>query len=898
VLRNVICLGNWWGILPRREKGRDEKMKPSWIACLISLTLISSGLRAASAIPCVVSGPRYGLVADTVDWSMKIGSGRNCARDFRFNTALSTSPAKVVVENVKLVSPPQSGQVTIEGSGFSYSAKSDFQGKDSFAVAVSGANNGKPGSSTIRIDVSVGGVPSAPVAPAPPARPTAATVSRTDKLPYTEALSGMSWQTLKIGGGGFITGIDIASDGTKVVRTDVYGAYIYNTTTNLWQQIVTVKSMSTANAEVGTGQGVYEIAIAPSNTQRFYMIFNGYLFRSDDRGTTWSRTAFKQEKAANPNDNYRGFGRKIAVDPANPDVVYVGVPSGLFVSTNGGTSWSSVSGIAVPSTAAGGVIIAFDPSSIISGGKTQGIYASSYGHGVYHSTDGGTTWTLTTSTPTTHMHMFADVNGSVWLVDDINGNEGAGDLHKYANGKWSTISAVRLAQSVTVDPLDASHIFVLDFDGRLMISVDSGSTWVGPTRIAAAAPDIPWIAATNTSVFSSADIKFDPSARNKLYNATGIGVFYTNPPTTNTEVTWTSQTAAIEELVSSWIVSPPGGNPILTAWDRPVFTVTNPDVYPSGHGLNYANEIIRGASADWASLSPSTVVVIANNFAPIPAAAVDTSGYSSNGGQTWSLFGSNAPYSMNKTAGGCIAASTSKNFVWVPTDGAGDNSPWYTIDGGNTWHAVAISGVPTSRTTGWGFIYYLNRQICAADRVNANTFYLYNDGSGSAAAAGIYKSTDGGATWSRVYKSTFANAGFSAQMRSVPGHAGNLFFTAGAQGPPHSSSNGFYRSTDGGTSWSAVSNVREVYSFGFGKPAPGQLYPAIFIAGWVSHGGGSSYNYGVWRSIDNASTWTEIGDGFPTGSFEQIEAVEGDSNTFGTVYVGTTGNGWYYGKLN
>src|ERR1700691_3414736 len=45
--------------------------------------------------------------------------------------------------------------------------------------------------------------------------------------------SQMSWQTLKIGGGGFLTNIDIACDSsctggtgtsTKVVRTDTYGA--------------------------------------------------------------------------------------------------------------------------------------------------------------------------------------------------------------------------------------------------------------------------------------------------------------------------------------------------------------------------------------------------------------------------------------------------------------------------------------------------------------------------------------------------------------------------------------------------------------------------------------------------------------------------------------------------
>lgn len=709
-------------------------------------------------------------------------------------------------------------------------------------------------------------------------------------------MSEMSWQTLRIGAGGFITGLDIATDGTKVVRTDVYGAYIYDAAANAWQQIVTVSSMPATSVDVGSGQGVYEIAIAPNNSQRLYMVFDGAVFRSDDRGAHWKRTSFVREKRANPNDGYRTFGRKMAIDPANADIIYVGSPGGLFVSEDGGASWSIVLNVQSPSPQEAGVLVAFDPTSGVVNGRTQRLYASSYGKGIFQTTDGGTIWTLTTNTPTTHMHLFVDKDTSVWLVDDINRNQGAGNLYKYTGNKWFRISPINLAQSITVDPKDAKHVVVLNFDGRLMISQDAGSTWQGPTAIGAIATDIPWIAATNTSVFSSADIRFDPSERNEIYNVTGIGVFHTDAPSKNGTVIWTSQSRGIEELVSTWIVSPPGGAPILTAWDRPVFRVDDPEAYPKGHGINYANEIVRGASADWASTAPNIIVVIANNFAPTPASMLDTSGYSLDGGRSWTVFGSNAPYSMNRTSGGCIAASTSKNFLWAPTDGAGTNYPWYTNDGGNSWQASIIAGVPQRAPTGWGFNFYLNRQICAADRINVSTFYLYNDGSGSSTAAGIYKSIDGGTSWSHVYKRTFPNAGYSAQMRSVPGKAGNLFFSAGAQSPPHPSTNEFYRSTDGGTTWSAINGVREVQSFGFGKAVKDGSYPAVYLSGWVSIG--SEYKYGVWRSTDNALSWTQIGDGYPTGSLSPIEAVEGDSNTFGIVYVGTTGNGWYYGKPN
>jgi len=126
------------------------------------LVLLSLGIRAASADECLISGPRYQLKSDTVDWNMRIRSSQSCIRGVRF--------ANVTIANLKLISPPQSGQVTLLGPAFSYAAKSDFQGEDSFAVEVSGTINGVSGpinsvsgSSTIHIAVSIVGPPQAPV---------------------------------------------------------------------------------------------------------------------------------------------------------------------------------------------------------------------------------------------------------------------------------------------------------------------------------------------------------------------------------------------------------------------------------------------------------------------------------------------------------------------------------------------------------------------------------------------------------------------------------------------------------------------------------------------------------------------------------------------------------------
>jgi hypothetical protein len=149
------------------------------------IVFVSLGMPVAYASECVVSGPRYGLTSDTVDWSIKIGSGESCVRGLRFNN--------VAIESVKLVSPPQAGQVTLLGPGFTYSAKSNYEGGDSFTIALSGTINRSKGSSTIRITVSIGNpAAAAPIShdrtPGPSTAPKPQSASRVDNdLPLPDS---------------------------------------------------------------------------------------------------------------------------------------------------------------------------------------------------------------------------------------------------------------------------------------------------------------------------------------------------------------------------------------------------------------------------------------------------------------------------------------------------------------------------------------------------------------------------------------------------------------------------------------------------------------------------------------------------------------------------------------
>jgi hypothetical protein len=109
---------------------------------------ILGDVRGATAQACVTQTSRYSLKADTVDWTIKIASGRSCVRRVRFGN--------VEIEAVKLISPPKSGQLTLEGLGFRYTSKANYDGPDSFSLAVVGRTNRVRGTSTIHVTVAVG----------------------------------------------------------------------------------------------------------------------------------------------------------------------------------------------------------------------------------------------------------------------------------------------------------------------------------------------------------------------------------------------------------------------------------------------------------------------------------------------------------------------------------------------------------------------------------------------------------------------------------------------------------------------------------------------------------------------------------------------------------------------
>jgi hypothetical protein len=95
------------------------------------------------------------------------------------------------------------------------------------------------------------------------------------------------WRRLRIGAGGYITGLAMANDGTCVIRTDTYGGYRWGGLQNVWSQLITDSSMPSPFNRVDNNAGIYEIAIAPGRSDVLFMSYLGRVFRSGNGGRRW-----------------------------------------------------------------------------------------------------------------------------------------------------------------------------------------------------------------------------------------------------------------------------------------------------------------------------------------------------------------------------------------------------------------------------------------------------------------------------------------------------------------------------------------------------------------------------------------------------------------------------------
>ena len=107
-----------------------------------------------------------------------------------------------------------------------------------------------------------------------------------------------TWKPLKIGAGGWVVGMDIhpSETGLMYVRTDVAGAHRWNPDEWEWRQVVTDRSMPAGYVAYGAYGGVDSLVGAPDDPDVAYMAYRSEVFRSENRGESWTATGFAKHK--------------------------------------------------------------------------------------------------------------------------------------------------------------------------------------------------------------------------------------------------------------------------------------------------------------------------------------------------------------------------------------------------------------------------------------------------------------------------------------------------------------------------------------------------------------------------------------------------------------------------
>ena len=345
------------------------------------------------------------------------------------------------------------------------------------------------------------------------------------------------------GGGAFVTqnaGLSWANashgyTGANVVGIDVSdsGCVLANGRSAVW--VLNPMQMRWAGISYGEASGLGDgslAAVVDYDTRETVLMAGdangGFLVRSDDSGTTWTRArGLSDAESDSLSDDQFGL-HAIAVSPADPNRIYAGyirskikgvnpheykdIPRspGMFRSNDGGLTWSEVNEGLPDGPGSRNVT-----SVAASHQDPDIVYISTLLGGPFLSRDGGTSWTSIMGELPGDLSwegclpMCVDSSGDLHPPDDIE------DEDAFIKRKYS--------MSIAVDPDDDSHVLLGTNAHGVLESYDRGITWepvLEPTEV---------LKTSHRDHIHAVDIHFDPTDSKVFYVADwNSGVVATN----------------------------------------------------------------------------------------------------------------------------------------------------------------------------------------------------------------------------------------------------------------------------------------------------------------------------------------------------------------------------------
>lgn len=567
-----------------------------------------------------------------------------------------------------------------------------------------------------------------------------------------------------------------------------------------------------------TGGAVNTVVVAPSDPAVIWAGSSGGVFRSTDGGATWSNVSGPLTTVA-----------RIAVHPNDPNKAWVlSAPLGLYRTVDGGATWIN-SGKFAGITPTSLLIDPRDPDTLYVSGNCYAGFDVAFlpWMGVHKSTDGGVTWTtLGGGAFFSCVEELALDPFSPWRLF-LGGAYGSNSESYDAANKWERPEGPRPTRGVLFDPrYPFTHYGISAQLNSFLVSQDGGFTWSG-------------VATKPPAQVRSLTI--DPE-RGRLFLGTANGMFRSG----NSGRVWAT-TQLPDSDVSALDF---GGIPPA------VFAATNHGLYQVvNRGLGEARLIdLRDIATKILAMDvdPSDPNIVYASITDTVYGLTPAHGsvfYSTNGGASWQRVPGDIDVEIGHIA--IDAAGT----VYAGTAYRG-NALYRRKKGETTWTTIHDGPVNSlaadPKTPGRVFVvgsFGLERSVDGGDHwqrlpatgsvvldpSDRRWLYLFGEDR-------FYRSSDGGDTWSDLQPS---GGGNGTRGLTVAPSNGKVLYRIGANGGRPRPE----RSDDRGETWRAATLPHEA------SPSSLTVDPndenSVWAAGYV-------YGAGIYHSTDGGAHWTEV----------------------------------------
>ncbi len=514
------------------------------------------------------------------------------------------------------------------------------------------------------------------------------------------------------------------------------------------------------------------------------------IFRTQDGGKTWQKVLYKDAQTG---------GIDVVFDPSNANILYAalwqarrtpwslksgGPGSGLYRSSDGGTTWKELKGHGLPEGVLGRIGVT------VSGANPNRVWASVEAEkgGIYRSDDSGESWHLMTDDHRFrqrawyYSHIFADPKSAdtVYVLN-------TGVYRSNDGGK--TFNRLRVPHgdnhALWIDPANPKRM-INGNDGGATISTNGGESWSSiynqPTaQFYHVASDnrFPYYiygAQQDNSTVGIASAGLDGSIdRSDWYSVGGGESGFVAPDPSDPlivyagsyggEITRYDHRTHQEQAVNPWPVNPIGWAAADVThrfqWTEPiVFSPHDPKT------LYFAGEVLfktTDSGMNWTIISPD----LTRN---------DKAKQAASGGP---ITKDNTGVEVYDTIFSVVESPVQKDLIWAGTD---DGLVHLTRDGGQHWENVTPRAMPE-----WGTV----SMIEASPREAGTAYMAVERHKMDDFAPYVFKTTDFGKSWKKLVTGLPPNDYVHA-VRVDPGHAGLLF--AGTE-------QGVYVSFDDGGHW-------------------------------------------------------------------------------------------------